>query len=102
MSYLTTVITAYNRSDIIQNAINSSLREFPDQKIIVVDDASSDDLQKSLINQFFDEIVICQSSEIIKKSKKRYKLDKKLIKSSCKKIDSQEYFKDKIEIYKNV
>jgi len=50
----------------------------------------------------FDEIVICQSSEIIKKSKKRYKLDKKLIKSSCKKIDSQEYFTDKIEIYKNV
>ena len=50
----------------------------------------------------FDEIVICQSSEIIKKSKKRYKLDKKLIKSSCKKIDSQEYFMDKIEIYKNV
>ena len=50
----------------------------------------------------FDEIVICQSSEIIKKSKKRYKLDKKLIKSSCKKIDSQEYFADKIEIYKNV
>ena len=43
----------------------------------------------------FDEIVICQSSEIIKKSKKRYKLDKKLIKSSCKKIDSQEYFADK-------
>ena len=51
---------------------------------------------------FFDEIVICQSSEIIKKSKKRYKLDKKLIKSSCKKIDSQEYLTDKIEIYKNV
>ena len=50
----------------------------------------------------FDEIVICQSSEIIKKSKKRYKLDKKLIKSSCKRIDSQEYFMDKIEIYKNV
>ena len=50
----------------------------------------------------FNEIVICQSSEIIKKSKKRYKLDKKLIKSSCKKIDSQEYFTDKIEIYKNV
>ena len=50
----------------------------------------------------FDEIVICQSSEIIKKSKKRYKLDKKLIKSSCKIIDSQEYFTDKIEIYKNV
>ena len=50
----------------------------------------------------FDEIVICQSSEIIKKSKKRYKLDKKLIKSSCKRIDYQEYFMDKIEIYKNV
>jgi len=50
----------------------------------------------------FDEVVICQSSEIIKKSKKRYKLDKKLIKSSCKKIDSQEYYTDKIEIYKNV
>jgi len=50
----------------------------------------------------FNEIVICQSSEIIKKSKKRYKLDKKLVKSSCKKIDSQEYFTDKIEIYKNV
>ena len=50
----------------------------------------------------FDEIVICQSSEKIKKSKKRYKLDKKLIKNSCKKIDSQEYFMDKIEIYKNV
>ena len=50
----------------------------------------------------FDEIVICQSSEIIKKSKKRYKLDKKLIKSSCKRIDSQEYFMDKIEIFKNV
>ena len=50
----------------------------------------------------FDEVVICQSSEIIKKSKKRYKLDKKLIKSSYKKIDSQEYFMDKIEIYKNV
>ena len=50
----------------------------------------------------FDEIVICQSSEIIKKSKKRYKLDKKLIKSSCKKIDSQEYHTDKIEIYKYV
>ena len=50
----------------------------------------------------FDEIVICQSSEIIKKSKKRYKLDKKLIKSSCKRIDSREYFMDKIEIYKNV
>ena len=50
----------------------------------------------------FDEVVICQSSEIIKKSKKRYKLDKKLIKSSCKKIDSQDYFMDKIEIYKNV
>ena len=50
----------------------------------------------------FDEVVICQSSKIIKKSKKRYKLDKKLIKSSCKKIDSQEYFTDKIEIYKNV
>jgi len=50
----------------------------------------------------FDEVVICQSSEIIKKSKKRYKLDKKLIKSSCKKIDSQEYYTDKIKIYKNV
>ena len=50
----------------------------------------------------FDEVVICQSSKIIKKSKKRYKLDKKLIKSSCKKIDSQEYYTDKIEIYKNV
>jgi len=50
----------------------------------------------------FNEIVICQSSEIIKKSKKIYKLDKKLVKSSCKKIDSQEYFTDKIEIYKNV
>jgi len=50
----------------------------------------------------FNEIVICQSSEIIKKSKKRYKLDKKLVKSSCKKINSQEYFTDKIEIYKNV
>ena len=50
----------------------------------------------------FNEIVICQSSEIIKKSKKRYKLDKKLIKSSCKKIYSQDYFMDKIEIYKNV
>ena len=55
-----------------------------------------------LKRRFFDEIVICQSSEIIKKSKKRYKLDKKLIKISCKKIDSQEYFMDKIEIYKNV
>lgn len=51
---------------------------------------------------FFDEIIICQSSEIIKKSKKRYKLDKKLIKSRCKIIDTQEYFTDKIEIYKNV
>jgi diaminohydroxyphosphoribosylaminopyrimidine deaminase/5-amino-6-(5-phosphoribosylamino)uracil reductase len=50
----------------------------------------------------FDEVVICQSSEIIKKSKKRYKLDKKLIKNSCKKFDSQEYFMDKIEFYKYV
>ena len=52
-----------------------------------------------LKRRVFDEIVICQSSEIIK-NQKRYKLDKKLIKSSCKKIDSQEYFMDKIEIYK--
>ena len=57
---------------------------------------------KTKFPQIMFEIVICQSSEIIKKSKKRYMLDKKLIKSSCKKIDSQEYFTDKIEIYKNV
>ena len=55
-----------------------------------------------LKNGAFNEVVICQSSEKIKKSKKRYKLDKKLIKSSCKKIDSYEYVMDKIEIYKNV
>ena len=55
-----------------------------------------------LKNGAFNEVVICQSSEKIKKSKKRYKLDKKLIKSSCKKIDSYEYVTDKIEIYKNV
>ena len=55
-----------------------------------------------LINGAFNEVVICQSSKMINKSKKRYKLDKKLIKNRCKKIDSQEYFKDKIEIYKNV
>ena len=55
-----------------------------------------------LINGAFNEVVICQSSKMINKSKKRYKLDKKLIKNRCKKIDSQEYFRDKIEIYKNV
>ena len=55
-----------------------------------------------LINGAFNEVVMCQSSKMINKSKKRYKLDKKLIKNRIKKIDSQEYFRDKIEIYKNV
>ena len=55
-----------------------------------------------LTNGAFNEVVICQSSKMINKSKKRYKLDKKLIQSRCKKIDSQKYFGDNIEIYKNV
>ena len=55
-----------------------------------------------LINGLFNEVVICQSPKIIKKSKKRYKLDKKLIQSRCKKINSQIYFEDKIETYLNV
>ena len=55
-----------------------------------------------LINGFFNEVIICKSSDMIKNSKKRYKLDKKLIKSRCKIIDSQEYLTDRIEIYKNV
>jgi riboflavin biosynthesis pyrimidine reductase len=55
-----------------------------------------------LIHGLFNEVVICQSPKIIKKSKKRYKLDKKLIQSRCKKINSQIYFEDKIETYLNV
>ena len=53
-------------------------------------------------NKVFNEVYICQSSQIVKYSKKRYKLDKKLIKGSCKKIHSQIYDKDIIKIYKNV
>ncbi len=55
-----------------------------------------------LKKKVFNEVFICQSSQIIKNSKKRYKLDKKLIKNSCKKLHSQIYNKDIIEIYKNV
>jgi len=55
-----------------------------------------------LKNRVFNEVFICQSSQIIKNSKKRYKLDKKLIKNSCKKLHSQIYNKDMIKIYRNV
>jgi len=58
--------------------------------------------KKFLINQVFNEVIICQSSKTIKKSKKRYKLDKKLIESRCKKINSQIYLMDRIDTYVNV
>jgi len=58
--------------------------------------------KKFLINRVFNEVVVCQSSKSIKKSKKRYKLDKKLIESRCKKMNSQIYLKDKIDTYLNV
>jgi glycosyltransferase involved in cell wall biosynthesis len=38
----TTVITSYNRKNYIERAIDSALRELPENEIIIVDDASTD------------------------------------------------------------
>ena len=78
----------------------SILNKKPVQSVLI--EGGLQTFKKFLINRVFNEVVICQSSKSIKKSKKRYKLDKKLIESRCKKMNSQIYLKDKIDTYLNV
>lgn len=52
----TTVITSYNRRYCIAKAIDSALRELPDQQIIVVDDASTDGTPKYIRSRYQSEI----------------------------------------------
>ena len=52
-------------------------------------------------NKLFDEIIICQSGEVIKSSKKRYKLNLGLLKKSLKLYSARSYGEDIIEIYKH-
>jgi diaminohydroxyphosphoribosylaminopyrimidine deaminase/5-amino-6-(5-phosphoribosylamino)uracil reductase len=78
----------------------SILNKKPVQSVLI--EGGLQTFKKFLINRVFNEVIICQSSKSIKKSKKRYKLDKKLIESRCKKMNSQIYLKDKIDTYLNV
>jgi diaminohydroxyphosphoribosylaminopyrimidine deaminase/5-amino-6-(5-phosphoribosylamino)uracil reductase len=51
-------------------------------------------------NFFFDEIILCKSRNMIKKSDKRYKLNLNLLKKNLKLYSSRTYGNDIIEIYK--
>lgn len=52
----TTVITSFNRRRCIERAIDSALREMPDQEIVVVDDASTDGTSQFLKERYNREI----------------------------------------------
>lgn len=52
----TTVITSYNRKYCIGRAIDSALRELPEQEILIVDDASSDGTVSWIHNRYEYEI----------------------------------------------
>ena len=52
-------------------------------------------------NNLFNEIVICQSTKVIKSSKKRYKLNLSLLKKNLKLYSSITYRENIIETYKN-
>ena len=51
-------------------------------------------------NFFFDEIILCKSRNMIKKSDKRYKLNLNLLKKNLKLYSSRAYGNDIIEVYK--
>ena len=49
----------------------------------------------------FDQILLCKSNKIVRGSKKRYQINKNLIKRRCNLISSMTYGDDVIEIYNN-
>ena len=89
----------FNRSDGLINFFKT-MQEYRIQSVLI--EGGLRTFNYFLKNKVFNEVFICQSPQRIENSKKRYKLDKKLIKNSCKKLHSQNYNDDKIEIYKNV
>ena len=89
----------FNKSDGLINFFKT-MQEYRIQSVLI--EGGLRTFNYFLKNKVFNEVFICQSPQRIENSKKRYKLDKKLIKNSCKKLHSQNYNDDKIEIYKNV
>ena len=49
----------------------------------------------------FDQILLCKSNKIVRGSKKRYQINKNLIKRRCNLMSSMTYGDDVIEIYNN-
>jgi len=50
------VITCFNRKGLIASAIESSLAEFPDSQIVIVDDCSTDGSPQFVRTRFHDEV----------------------------------------------